>query len=102
MNKKGHLNKNAILENLRENKSYFQDKYGASDIILFGSYAKDNPRPDSDVDIAVQTELSDYFLLYDMKEDFEKILNSEVYIVRIRKRMNEVLKKRINKEGIIV
>ena len=91
-----------IIEYLKAHKESFAQKYGISKIALFGSYARGENRPDSDIDIAIETKLSDYFLLYDFKEELENFFHSKVDVVRLRERMNESLRKRIMKDGVYV
>ena len=69
---------------------------------LFGSYARGENREDSDIDIAIETPVSDYFLLYDLKEELEKQFHQKVDLVRLREKMNQALKKRIQQDGIYV
>ena len=47
------MDKNQILDKLKIMKPELQSKYGFQEIMLFGSYAKDKARQDSDIDIAV-------------------------------------------------
>ena len=91
-----------IIDYLQAHKEAFAKKYGISRMALFGSYARGEERPDSDIDIAIETKLSDYFLLYDFKEELESFFHHKVDVVRLRERMNESLKKRIMKDGIYV
>lgn len=96
------MNKDAILAYLTKHKDEFAQKYHISNIALFGSFARNENRYDSDIDIAIDTQLSDYFLLYDFKESLEKAFDTKVDIVRLREKMNPSLKKRILKDGIYV
>ena len=96
------MNKDAILAYLTKHKDEFAQKYHISNIALFGSFARNENRYDSDIDIAIDTQLSDYFLLYDFKESLEKAFDAKVDIVRLRDKMNPSLKKRILKDGIYV
>ena len=96
------MTKIEILDYLRKHRNDFYNKYQVSKIALFGSFSRDENRNDYDVDIAIETKLSDYFLLYDLKEELETIFHKKVYLVRIRKKMNSVLKNRILKDGIFV
>lgn len=96
------MTKNEIIKYLSDKKENFSDKYKISDLILFGSYARGENSKDSDIDIAINTKLSDYFLLYDFKEDLENQFHTKVDVVRIRKKMNPYLKSRILKDGIYV
>ncbi len=91
-----------IINYLKIHKDDFAKKYGISKMALFGSYARGENRDESDIDIAIETKVSDYFLLYDFKEELENFFHSKVDVVRLRERMNESLRKRITKDGIYV
>ncbi|MBD3795706.1 MAG: nucleotidyltransferase domain-containing protein [Epsilonproteobacteria bacterium] len=96
------MKKEQILEYLKSHKDEFAKKYQITKLALFGSVARDESHESSDIDIAIDTKLSDYFLLYDFKESLEKAFGIKVDIVRIREKMNPSLKKRILKDGIYV
>ena len=96
------MTKNEIINHLKENKDKFSQRYQISKIALFGSYSRGENRDDSDIDIAIETPLSDYFLLYDFKEELESFFHTKVDVIRIREKMNEALKRRILKDGIYV
>jgi len=96
------MTKNEIITYLKEHKDDFMQKYQISKLALFGSYSRDENKDDSDVDIAIETPLSDYFKLYDFKEELENSFHTKVDIVRLRDKMNMALRKRIEKDGIYV
>lgn len=96
------MTKEDIVSYLKSHKNYFKEKYQISKIILFGSYSREEEKDDSDIDIAIETPVSDYFLLYDLKDELEKIFNKKIDLVRLRNKMNSVFKNRINKEGVHV
>ena len=96
------MTKDLIIEYLQEHKQEFFKKYQISKLALFGSYSRNENRGDSDIDIAIETPISDYFLLYDFKEELENVFHTKVDIIRIRNRMNEALRSRILKDGIYV
>lgn len=96
------MTKNQIINYLKEHKSDFAKKYQISKLALFGSYSRDENRDDSDIDIAIETKLSDYFLLFDFKEELENQFHTKVDVVRIREKMNESLRRRILMDGIYV
>lgn len=79
-----------------------QKEYGISRIFLFGSCARNENDETSDVDIAIETPVSDYFKLYDLKEELEQAFNTRVDLVRLREKMNDALRKRILQEGLRV
>ncbi|SFV57824.1 hypothetical protein MNB_SV-10-1367 [hydrothermal vent metagenome] len=96
------MDKEKVLDFLKENKEVFSTKYQISSLVLFGSLARGEARDDSDIDIAIETKLSDYFKLYDFKEELEKQFQSKVDMIRLREKMNPRLKSRILNEGIYV
>ncbi|MGM0623287.1 MAG: type VII toxin-antitoxin system MntA family adenylyltransferase antitoxin [Campylobacterota bacterium] len=96
------MTKEAVLNYLKSHKDEFAKKYKISQLALFGSFAKGEQKEDSDIDIAINTQVSDYFLLYDFKESLEKAFDKKVDIIRLREKMNPTLKKRILKDSIYV
>lgn len=96
------MTKNEILNYLQTHKTAFRERYQIRRMALFGSYARGENNEQSDVDIAIETPLSDYFKLYDLKEELETAFGTKVDIVRIRETMNEALKKRIAHDGLYI
>ena len=96
------MNKEQVLDFLKVHKEEFSKKYQISNMALFGSLARGDEKVGSDIDIAIETKLSDYFKLYDFKEELEKQFHSKVDVVRLREKMNPLLKRRILNEGIYV
>ena len=96
------MTKNEIINYLKKHKNDFQQKYQISKIVLFGSCSRNENKDNSDIDIAIETPLNDYFKLYDFKEELENSFCAKVDIVRMRKKMNIALKRRIEKDGIYV
>lgn len=94
--------KEDILQYLKAHREEFKSKYQISKMALFGSYARGENQEDSDVDIAIETKLSDYFALYDFKETLENTFHTKVDVIRLREKMNLSLKNRILREGIYV
>ena len=47
------MNSNATIECLRAHKATLAERFGVTDLALFGSAARDETGPDSDVDILV-------------------------------------------------
>jgi len=96
------MTKNEIITYLKEHKDDFMQKYQISKLALFGSYSRDENRDDSDVDIAIETPLSDYFKLYDFREELENSFHTKVDVVRLRAKMNMALRRRIEKDGVYI
>ena len=95
------MTKEQIINYLRTHKNEFMQKYNVEKIGLFGSYARDEAKEDSDIDIFVKME-PDFFKLIGLKQQIEDYFNTKVDIVRLRDKMNEALKHRILKDGIYV
>lgn len=96
------MEKADILKYLTDHKSEFKDKFGVTKIGLFGSFAKEENREESDIDIVVELEKPDLLTLIGIKQAIEEQLDRKVDIVRYRKRMNQYLKKRIDREATYV
>ncbi len=76
--------------------------YGINRLGIFGSVARGEQTGKSDVDIYYEGEALSLFKIMALKSELENLLHCTVDIVRVRERMNQVLKKRIQKEGIYV
>ena len=77
-------------------------RYGIKRIGIFGSFARGQAGEDSDIDIVVETDKPDLFLIGAMQAALSELLSRRVDLVRLRERMNEHLKKRIIREAIYV
>jgi len=91
-----------ILDYLSTHKDRFQKLYNVNKIGIFGSYARNEATPNSDIDIVVDLKKSTMFGLVAIKEDIEDYFKTHVDIVQIRDRMNRFLRERIEKEAIYV
>jgi len=96
------MKRDDVILSLRRFKEMNQQKYNIIRIGLFGSAARDNMREQSDIDVVVELETQDLFDLIGIKLDLEEQLSQEVDIVSYRKKMNEFLKRRIDKEAVYV
>ncbi|MDP2301548.1 MAG: nucleotidyltransferase domain-containing protein [Ignavibacteria bacterium] len=87
---------------LYKHKAELNTIFGVSNIGLFGSFARNEGTDKSDIDIAVELDSPDLFLLSALKIYLESLLRREVDVVRIRKNMNQFLKKRISDDILYV
>jgi len=74
-------NLNSIIEILKKHKSELVDKYGLSQLAIFGSYARRQERENSDVDILVEFNRPIGLEFIDLAEELEKILHIKVDLV---------------------
>ncbi|NDA62472.1 MAG: nucleotidyltransferase [Chitinophagia bacterium] len=74
-------NLNSIIEILQKHKSELVDKYGLSQLAIFGSYARSQQRQNSDVDILVEFNRPIGLEFIDLAEELEQILQIKVDLV---------------------
>jgi len=94
------LNQNQILASLRTYKESHFKEYGIEEIGIFGSYARDEAKEESDVDVFVRLKHSNLFLLSRIRIELEELLGVHTDVVQLRDKMNMYLKKHIEKEAI--
>ena len=68
----------------------------------FGSYARGEARPDSDVDIVFETDHPNLLTTSQLHQDLVELLGRPVDVVRYRERMNPRFKARLERESIYV
>lgn len=96
------MNKQEVVYFLSCFKATHQDKYQIRKIGIFGSFARDEMKDDSDIDVVVDIAEPDLFALIGIKQDLEAQLRRPVDIVRYRANMNAFLKRRIDREAVYV
>ena len=87
---------------LKKNKTILKDKYGITSLSLFGSTARGEQTDISDIDLFVETQTANPFLLQDAKEFLEKETGASVDIIRDHENLNPRLRKRILKDSIAI
>ena len=96
------MDQNEIINHLRQFKIKNQDRYTIKRLGIFGSAVKGDLMAQSDIDIVVELEKPDLFYIIGIKQDLEESLHRSVDVVRYRTKMNEFLKRRIEKEALYV
>ena len=87
---------------LKKNKTILKDKYGITSLSLFGSTARGEQTDISDIDLFVETQTANPFLLQDAKEFLEKEMGTSVDIIRNHEYLNQRLRKRILKDRVTI
>lgn len=64
------------MQYLRENESFFRSEFHVSKIGIFGSFARNEQRPDSDVDILVELD-SNASNVFDLKWALRELLKQK-------------------------
>ncbi|MDP3988818.1 MAG: nucleotidyltransferase family protein [bacterium] len=71
-----------IKEKLASKREYFHDTYGVEKIGIFGSFARDEARSDSDLDILITLkEPIGYFSFFNLEKDIQKLVERKVDVV---------------------
>ena len=91
------MRREQALNILREHKQELQNRYGITRLGIFGSVARDDADKSSDIDVVVEMA-PDMLARADLKIELESILNENVDVVRYWHRMNQYLKKRIDRK----
>ncbi len=78
-------------------------KHGMTDVRLFGSVARGEERPESDVDFVVRREPgTDPFLILELKRELEHLLDCKVDLLTQHPWMRPRLKARILRDALAV
>lgn len=80
---------------------YIQKEYGVTGMCLFGSVARGDNRPDSDVDILVDMPPK-FILVSGLKMFLEKVLNASVDLVRRHSHLSPRFLNQISRDGIML
>ena len=96
------MSKKDFIDALQLCRETLQHEYGITSLRMFGSTARNEHREGSDVDLYVDTVTPNPFLLMDAKDFLEEKVGTSVDIVRNHKNLNPRLRRRIEKDGIVI
>jgi len=90
-----NLTRDEVLALLKKFKESQRAEYKLISLGIFGSFARGDNEMESDIDIVFETDQPNLFRTARMRADLEDLLKRPVDVVRLRDRMNPVLKQRI-------
>ena len=96
------MSKEDCIKLLRDCMAILKNEYGIMSLSLFGSTARGEQTASSDIDLFVETQTPNPFLLMDAKEFIERATGSSVDIIRNHQNLNPRLRKRIEKDGVVI
>lgn len=96
------MGKDECVKLLKKYMTILKDKYGITSLSLFGSTARGEQTDISDIDLFVETQTANPFLLQDAKEFLEKEMGTSVDIIRNHEYLNQRLRKRILKDRVTI
>lgn len=86
---------------ITENQSRIQHEFGVRGLCLFGSVARGDNRPNSDVDILVDMPPK-IFLMTGLKDYLEQILHSSVDLIRRHSHLSPKFLNQIKQDAITI
>lgn len=92
----------SILEVLRQLKPVLSEKYGVTQLGIFGSVARNQATEKSDIDVVFDTERPNLFMTAMMQQDLEARLGYRVDVVRLNRYLHPSFRARIEKEAVYV
>lgn len=96
------MSREEILVRLKEYKDSACRQYGIRRLGVFGSVAREEASAQSDLDIVIEMEIPDLFLMGNIQQDLEERFGVPIDLVRIRDNMNPFLKDRIVREAVFI
>ena len=91
-----------ILEKLREYKAERGDAYGIETLGLFGSCARGEQLPDSDIDVCVKMKTPSFFNRMSIQEELESIFRCKVDVISLGAMMRPLFKKNLERDAVYV
>ncbi len=85
---------------LKQFKNRFASQYGIRSIGIFGSVARNEHHDGSDLDVFVELDMVDPFVMFDIQEILEKMCGCKVDLIRKRDNLRQLLINRIQRDGI--
>lgn len=96
------LKTGAVLDILRKYKEQNTEKYGITKLGLFGSYARGEQTPSSDIDICVSIKPPSLFKLGGIHSDLKELFNKEIDLVSLTGTLKPDFINELNKDVIYV
>ena len=96
------MTRDEALTILRREKPRLVATYGLTDLALFGSTARDEAGPESDVDIYIAVEKPNLFELGGIFLDLKEAMGTEIDLVHDHHRLPQSFRRRIERDGIHV
>ena len=96
------MGKDQILSMLKVYYLCNKETFGIETIGLFGSFARNEGRPDSDIDIIISLKKPDLFLCSTIARQLETVFGRHIDLVSSKSNFPESFKKRLMEEAIYV
>ena len=98
----GKMDRDTILYLLKVYYSYNKDKYGIEKLGLFGSFARNEGRPDSDIDILITLQHPNLFTYSIISQQLETVFGRHIDLISSKAILKDDFRSQIEKEVIYV
>ena len=98
----GALDRDAVLHLLKVYYIYNKRALGIESIALFGSFARNEAGPESDIDILVSFKMPDLYRYYTMSKQLETVLGRKIDLVSAKSHFQEGFMENIKEDLIYV
>lgn len=95
------LNRQECIDKIKAKEEIITHDFGVSNLMLFGSVARDEAKESSDVDVFVEMAPNLYAMV-GLKQYLEDLLKCNVDIVRKHRNNDKFLLKQIEKDGFYI
>ena len=93
------MNRNDILNKLKELKPFLNREYSVKEIGLFGSFASDSAKDDSDIDLLIELEKPIGWKFFSLEIYLEQIFGRKIDLVSknaLREKLKEDILNKVN------
>lgn len=95
-----NLNRETILDFLRQHRQEMAERLGVGKIALFGSFAENRQTADSDIDLLVEMDEADYNKLSALHDFLEDSFRHRVDILRTSRNIKTPFRRRIERQAM--
>lgn len=91
-----------ILEKLRQYKDERGDAYSIETLGLFGSCARGEQLPDSDIDVCVKMRTPSFFSMAGIQNELEELFKCRVDLISLGAIMRPLFRKNLERDAVYV
>ena len=91
-----------ILEKLMQYKDERGDAYGIEALGLFGSCARGEQLPDSDIDVCVKMRTPSFFNMAGIQNELEELFKCRVDLISLGAIMRPLFRKNLERDAVYV
>ena len=91
MTTKSKITRDDVIKTLRSHKPTLRERFGVTDVSLYGSFARDEATDQSDIDVLVEfVETPSWHVFYGAQRYIEELFGRSVDLARLRDIRKEI------------